>query len=131
MIADPVTGPWTIHGFAWISPALGSGANRIRVTGHGPILRAYVNGAPVATSTLDLTTVTNPPGTDFLRGRVGLFEVMPINEDLRSLIMRGGTGDEIAASATGMGMRRLREDGLQKVRAGLTSLAEVARVAGA
>ncbi|HQO29817.1 MAG TPA: hypothetical protein PKY22_09875, partial [Accumulibacter sp.] len=36
VIADPVTGPWTIHGFAWISPALGSGANRIRVTGATP-----------------------------------------------------------------------------------------------
>jgi hypothetical protein len=97
VIADPVTGPWTIHGFAWISPALGSGANRIRVTGHGPILRAYVNGAPVATSTLDLTTVTNPPGTDFLRGRVGLYDNAAPGTLFDNLRLEAGTPVEVVA----------------------------------
>ncbi len=65
------------------------------------------------------------------RGRTGLFEVMSVTEEIRSLIMRRASADEIAAAAAAAGMRRLRDDGLDKVRAGLTSLAEVARVAGA
>jgi type IV pilus assembly protein PilB len=70
-------------------------------------------------------------GSTGYRGRLGLFEVMPVTEEIRSLVMRGSSSDEITASAVGSGMRRVRDDGLTKVAAGLTSLAEVARVAGA
>ena len=55
---------------------------------------------------------------------------MVVNEEIRSLVMREGSGDAIAAAAVGAGMQTLRDDGLAKVRAGVTSLAEVARVAG-
>jgi type IV pilus assembly protein PilB len=68
-------------------------------------------------------------GTGY-KGRIGLYEVMVVNEEIRSLVMREGSGDAIAAAAVGAGMQTLRDDGLAKVRAGLTSLAEVARVAG-
>jgi type IV pilus assembly protein PilB len=64
------------------------------------------------------------------RGRVGIYEVMPLSESVRSLILRKAPTDEIAAAAVAAGMRRLREDGLDKVRAGVTSVAEVLRVLG-
>jgi type IV pilus assembly protein PilB len=62
------------------------------------------------------------------RGRIGLYEVMPVDEEIRQLAVRRAAADEIAAAAVAKGMRRLRDDGLEKVRAGLTSFAEVARV---
>ena len=62
------------------------------------------------------------------RGRVGLFEVMAISEEIRSLIVRRATAGEIKSVAVEQGMRPLLEDGLHKVRAGETTLAEIARV---
>jgi type IV pilus assembly protein PilB len=64
------------------------------------------------------------------RGRVGLYEVMEVGPYLTELIMRRASGKELAAAAVAHGMRRLREDGLDKVRAGVTSMAEVSRVLG-
>src|SRR5947209_10612671 len=64
------------------------------------------------------------------RGRLGLFEVMLISEEIRSLTLQRGSADQIAAVAMRQGMRRLREDGLDKVKSGLTSMAEIARVTG-
>jgi type IV pilus assembly protein PilB len=68
-------------------------------------------------------------GTGY-KGRIGLYEVMVVNEEIRSLVMREGSGDAIAAAAVAAGMQTLRDDGLAKVRAGVTSIAEVGRVAG-
>ncbi|MDP8943513.1 MAG: GspE/PulE family protein [Actinomycetota bacterium] len=62
------------------------------------------------------------------RGRVGLYEVMALSEELRSHTVERASADVIRATAVAQGMRLLREDGLDKARAGLTSLAEVARV---
>ncbi|HEY3187335.1 MAG TPA: ATPase, T2SS/T4P/T4SS family [Solirubrobacteraceae bacterium] len=62
------------------------------------------------------------------RGRLGLYEVMPVTEEIRQLIVRRAPAGEIAGVATAAGMRRMREDGLDKVLAGETSFAEVARV---
>ncbi len=64
------------------------------------------------------------------RGRIGLYEVMVLSKELRSLILHKASGDEIAAAAVAAGMRRLREDGLAKVRQGITSVPEVLRVLG-
>jgi type IV pilus assembly protein PilB len=64
------------------------------------------------------------------RGRIGLYEVMVIDEALRGMIVRRAPIDEITAVAVASGMRRLREDGLEKVLEGQTSFAEVARVTG-
>ncbi|MBK8284366.1 MAG: hypothetical protein IPK97_05505 [Ahniella sp.] len=97
VISDPDSGPWTIHGQATLSPALSSGTNRIRVTGHGPILRAYVNGAKVAASTLDLTTVTNPPGMNYLRGRVGLYDNASPGTRFDNIRLEAGTPIEVVA----------------------------------
>ncbi len=62
------------------------------------------------------------------RGRIGLYEVMSVTEEIRTLILEHGSVDAIAAVAVGQGMRRLRDDGLVKVREGLTSIAEIERM---
>jgi type IV pilus assembly protein PilB len=64
------------------------------------------------------------------RGRLGIYEVMPITEGLRKLILEKASADEMRDFARGQGMRVLREDGLEKLREGVTSVAEVLRVAG-
>ncbi len=64
------------------------------------------------------------------RGRVGLYELMEITDEIRALIVEKRTAEEIAAAAVKQGMRRLRDDGLAKVRAGKTSLSELLRVLG-
>ena len=68
-------------------------------------------------------------GTGF-RGRVGLYEVMVVTEEIRSLILRKSSADDVARAAADQGMTRLREDGLLKVRQGVTSLPEVLRALG-
>jgi type IV pilus assembly protein PilB len=64
------------------------------------------------------------------RGRTGLFEVMLMSEEIRSLTLQRAPAEQIASAAVREGMRRMREDGLDKVKAGLTSMAEMARVTG-
>jgi type IV pilus assembly protein PilB len=64
------------------------------------------------------------------KGRMGLYEVMTISETIRSLAIQRASADEIAKVAVAEGMKRLRDDGLDKVRLGVTSIAEVARVTG-
>ncbi len=68
-------------------------------------------------------------GTGY-KGRIGLYEVMWVSETIRSLAVAREPAERIAQAAVHEGMMRLREDGLEKVRRGLTSIAEVARVAG-
>jgi type IV pilus assembly protein PilB len=62
------------------------------------------------------------------KGRIGLFEVMTVTEDIRQLILERAAADQIAEVAVREGMRRLRDDGLEKVKLGRTSISEVARV---
>jgi len=64
------------------------------------------------------------------RGRVGLYELMEITDEIRSLIVEKQSAEAIAAVAAKQGMRRLRDDGLSKVRAGKTSMSELLRVLG-
>ena len=64
------------------------------------------------------------------RGRIGLYEVMPVSADIRRLAIERRSSDEIAEVAVREGMRRLADDGLEKVRQGRTSITEVARVTG-
>jgi type IV pilus assembly protein PilB len=62
------------------------------------------------------------------RGRMGIYEVMSITEEIRALVLSRASVDEIAAAAVSQGMRRMREDGIAKVRAGQTSIAEIERM---
>jgi len=64
------------------------------------------------------------------KGRIGLYEVMLVSEEIRRLVLTRAPAEEIATVAVREGMRRLRDDGLEKVKTGRTSMAEVARVTG-
>ena len=64
------------------------------------------------------------------RGRIGLYEVMTISREIETLALERRPAEEIRDVAVRQGMRRLREDGLEKVRQGRTSIAEVLRVIG-
>ena len=68
-------------------------------------------------------------GTGY-KGRTGLYEVMLITPEIRALALERRAAEEIAEVAVAQGMRRLRDDGLTKVKQGRTSIAEVARVVG-
>src|ERR1700688_1624327 len=61
------------------------------------------------------------------KGRVGLYEVMEISEELRELILVGASGPELRRKAVEEGMITLRQSGLRKVKDGMTSLEEVVR----
>jgi type IV pilus assembly protein PilB len=65
------------------------------------------------------------------RGRVGLYEVLDVDEDLHDMILARASGNELAAAGRARGMRPLKEVGLEYVVAGVTSASEVARVLGA
>ena len=64
------------------------------------------------------------------KGRIGLYEVMWVSDTIRSLAVAREPSETLAHAAVHEGMMRLREDGFEKVRRGLTSIAEIARVAG-
>ena len=65
------------------------------------------------------------------KGRVGIYEVMPITEDMQRIIMSSGTTLDIAAQAKREGVKNLRESGLIKVKQGVTSLEEIEAVTNA
>jgi type IV pilus assembly protein PilB len=62
------------------------------------------------------------------KGRVGIYQVMPISEEIQKIILRDGSALDIAAQAERDGVRSLRQSGLQKIKQGLTSLEEVLAV---
>ncbi len=62
---------------------------------------------------------------DGYKGRVGIYQVMPVSEAIQQLILRGASALEIAEQARREGVRTLRESGLRKVKMGITSLEEV------
>ncbi|RYF35901.1 MAG: type IV-A pilus assembly ATPase PilB, partial [Comamonadaceae bacterium] len=59
------------------------------------------------------------------KGRVGIYQVMPISDEIQRIILRDGSSMDIAAQARVEGVRSLRESGLHKVKLGVTSLEEV------
>lgn len=67
-------------------------------------------------------------GTGY-RGRIGIYEVMTVGQELKTLVLERATAQEISALAERQGMRRLRDDGIAKVRSGHTSIAEIERIA--
>jgi len=82
-------------------------------------------------SQIDGTWVTYKPvgcsvckGSGY-KGRVGIYEVMPISEPIQAIILKGGSSIEIARQAQRDGVRNLRQSGLVKARNGLTSVEEV------
>ncbi len=81
---------------------------------------------------LEGLTIHGPIGCDLCtegyKGRIGVFEVMPLDEDMGALIMRGCTEHDISELALKQGVLDLRRAGLEKVSQGQTSLEEIERV---
>lgn len=61
------------------------------------------------------------------KGRIGLYEVMPLSSDMRSMILKGASSDDIAKQAAKEGMLTLRDDGIEKVKQGVTTIEELMR----
>ncbi|HVI59143.1 MAG TPA: type IV-A pilus assembly ATPase PilB [Luteimonas sp.] len=66
--------------------------------------------------------------TEGYKGRVGIYQVMPMSEDIQAIVLQGGNAMQIAEVAGKAGVRDLRRSALDKVKAGVTSLAEINRV---
>ena len=62
------------------------------------------------------------------KGRIGIFQLLIMNDELEALAAQNAPRDEIERAAAAAGMRTLWDDGIAKVAAGLTSLEELARV---
>ncbi|MFO1510858.1 MAG: type IV-A pilus assembly ATPase PilB [Steroidobacteraceae bacterium] len=63
--------------------------------------------------------------TDGYKGRVGIYQVLPVTEEIGRIIMEGGSAIDIGDAAKRMGVWDLRRSGLEKVRQGMTSLEEI------
>ncbi len=64
------------------------------------------------------------------RGRIGVYEIMPVSDAIRELALHSASADRIMDTARAEGMRTLREDALEKVKQGVTAIDEVLRVLG-
>lgn len=88
----------------------------------------------LATEEADQLTIfeADPKGCDQCtggyRGRMGIYQVMPVTDAIGRIIMSGGSADDIECQAAAEGVLDLREAGLNKVRTGIISLAELNRV---
>ena len=81
----------------------------------------------------EIDTLFRPTGcsacsTTGYRGRAGLYEVMPMTEEIQRLTVDRASADDIRKTAIEQGMMTLRDDGLEKARMGRTSIGEIARV---
>jgi len=66
--------------------------------------------------------------TEGYKGRTGLYQVMPMSEEIQTIVLAGGNVQQITEAAQRSGVRDLRQSALMKVRNGVTSLAEINRV---
>jgi type IV pilus assembly protein PilB len=90
----------------------------------------YLEAAGLKPGSLDGMTLYRGEGCDAFdgsgySGRQGLYEVMPMNRTLRRLVLQGAAADELKAEAVDGGMLTLRQDGMLKVKRGVTTLEEV------
>ncbi|HEY4559208.1 MAG TPA: type IV-A pilus assembly ATPase PilB, partial [Lysobacter sp.] len=66
--------------------------------------------------------------TEGYKGRTGIYQVMPMTDQIQAIILEGGNAMQIAEAAQRSGIRDLRQSALLKARNGVTSLAEINRV---
>ncbi|MEW6067788.1 MAG: type IV-A pilus assembly ATPase PilB [Nitrospirota bacterium] len=62
------------------------------------------------------------------KGRIALYEVMPLKEEIKEMILEGASADELKKTAIRLGMKTLRMSGLSKIKDGVTAVEEVLRV---
>ncbi len=101
-----------------------------------PECRTEVSSTIHSTSPKDNTESHNGTGCDACRqtgyqGRVGLFELLSVDERIRDIVQSKGNASEIRQAAQGAGMTLLEEDGIRKAKSGVTTREEVSRVANA
>ncbi|BFO56953.1 MULTISPECIES: type IV-A pilus assembly ATPase PilB [Comamonadaceae] len=95
---------------------------------HETLLEAGYKEEDIDGSWVTYRPVGCPACNNGYKGRVGIYQVMPISEEIQRIILRDGSALEIAEQAKAEGVRSLRESGLHKARLGLTSLEEVLAV---
>ena len=66
-------------------------------------------------------------GNTGYKGRIGIYEVMPMKDELKELTLEGASSDEIRRTAVKLGMETLRMSGLGKIKDGISSVEEIAR----
>jgi type IV pilus assembly protein PilB len=93
-------------------------------------LREYGYGASFDVEGYEPVGCKHCSGSGY-RGRTGIYEVMTVSAEIRALALARRSAAEIFEMAVAQGMRRLKDDGLEKVKQGRTSIAEVARVCNA
>jgi len=100
---------------------------KVRDIPHDALLKAGFREDQV-----DDLTIYAPVGCDHCtegyKGRVGIYQVMPVSEEMGRLIMEGGNSLQLEQQALAESIPNLRESGLKKVAAGITSLEEIDRV---
>ena len=92
-------------------------------------------GAPLVDMATGATTVPTPMrgagcekcNKTGYKGRVGLYEVLEVTDEIRELVLVGASALELRKKAIDEGMITLRRSGLRKVQAGMTTIEEVAR----
>lgn len=62
------------------------------------------------------------------KGRIALYEVMPMNDELKECVLQGYSSIELKREAIRIGMQTLRQAGLKKIREGVTTVEEILRV---
>ncbi|MBP6250567.1 MAG: type IV-A pilus assembly ATPase PilB, partial [Leptothrix sp. (in: Bacteria)] len=92
------------------------------------LLRAGFRAEDLDGSWRPYKAVGCPACNNGYRGRVGLYQVMPITETIQRVILAEGTALDLAQQAQREGVRDLRQSGLIKVRSGVTTLEEIISV---
>ena len=95
---------------------------------HETLLEAGYREEELDGSWVTYRPVGCPACNNGYKGRVGIYQVMPISEEIQRIILRDGSALEIAQQARAEGVRSLRESALYKAKLGLTSLEEVLAV---
>jgi type IV pilus assembly protein PilB len=62
------------------------------------------------------------------KGRIALYEIMPVTSEIKELVLEGSSADEIRKTAVKLGMKTLRMSGVNKIKEGMTSVEEVLRI---
>lgn len=97
-----------------------------------PAVRRLVEPLAAPDAVADWRTAVGCPycqGTGF-RGRLGIYELVDVTPEMQELVIASATAEKMRALANAQGGRTLREDGLLKAMAGLTTVEEVVRVTG-
>jgi type IV pilus assembly protein PilB len=112
-----------------ITAAVGTQVVQLKATYRPPeVLRAGFNE-----ESLDVMATVCSRGCELCKeqrlwGRLGIFEVLAISEEMTRILMKNGSALDIAAQARAEGFRNLRQSGLVKVKQGITSLEEIEAV---